>query len=66
VIVWGSVDDTLIGANVCTVELPEPRKAGATMCAMLLALLAGTPPGQLQVLWQPVLSIGATSGPRTV
>jgi LacI family transcriptional regulator len=63
VIVWGSVDDTLIGANVCTVDLPEPRKAGATMCAMLLALLAGTPPEQLQVLWQPVLSMGATTGP---
>ncbi|HEV7816930.1 MAG TPA: substrate-binding domain-containing protein [Janthinobacterium sp.] len=63
VIVWGSVEDTLIGANVSTIDQPEPRRAGARMCEMLLALLAGTPPSELQVLWQPVLLAGATVGP---
>lgn len=62
VIVWGSVEDTLIGSNVTTVDLPEPRLAGAKMVDMLQALLAGKPAQELQVLWQPVLLPGATVG----
>ncbi|HAT31308.1 MAG TPA: LacI family transcriptional regulator [Janthinobacterium sp.] len=66
VIVWGSVEDTLVGSNVTTIDQPEPRRAGAKMVEMLLALLAGTPPAQLQVLWQPVLLAGVTVGPCLV
>ncbi|MDC8760881.1 substrate-binding domain-containing protein [Janthinobacterium fluminis] len=62
VIVWGSVEDTLIGSNVTTIDQPEPRLAGAKMIEMLLALLRGTPPAQLQVLWQPILLPGVTVG----
>ncbi|CDG85712.1 substrate-binding domain-containing protein [Janthinobacterium agaricidamnosum] len=62
VIVWGSVEDALIGSNVTTIDLPEPRRAGARMVDMLQALLGGTPPDELQVLWQPVLLPGGTVG----
>ncbi len=62
VIVWGSVEDTLVGSNVTTIDQPEPRQAGAKMIDMLLALLGGTPPSQLQVLWQPILLPGVTVG----
>ena len=62
IIVWGSVEDTLVGYNVSTSDQPDPRGAGAKMIAMLLALPDGTPPAQLQVLWQPVLLDGATIG----
>ncbi len=63
VIVWGGMDDSLAGTNVSTIDQPEPNRAGAKMVDMLLALLAGVPPEQLQVLWQPVLLPGATTGP---
>lgn len=63
VIVWGGVDDPLIGVNVSSIEQPDPRGAGATMVDMLLALLAGRAPADLHVLWQPVLLAGATVGP---
>ncbi|HYD79412.1 MAG TPA: substrate-binding domain-containing protein [Paucimonas sp.] len=63
VIVWGSVEDTLVGSRVTTIDQPEPRRAGAKMAEMLLALLDGTPAAELQVLWQPELVPGATVGP---
>jgi LacI family transcriptional regulator len=63
VIVWGNMADTLAGANVTTIDQPEPRKAGARMIEMLLALVDGTPASQLQELWQPTLLPGATVGP---
>ncbi len=62
VIVWGSIEDSLVGANVTTVDQPNPNGAGARMTEMLSALVAGTAPGELQVLWQPVLLAGATVG----
>ncbi|HTD06905.1 substrate-binding domain-containing protein [Undibacterium sp.] len=62
VIVWGSVEDTLVGYNVTTVDQPRPKEAGARIGEMLLSLLDGTPPSELQVLWQPVLLEGATTG----
>jgi LacI family transcriptional regulator len=67
VIVWGSVADTLAGSNVTTIDQPDARKAGARMIEMLLLLSRGTPPAELQELWQPVLLPGATVGrcPRT-
>ena len=62
-IVWGSLEDSLVSHKVTTIDQPEPRKAGAKMIEMLLALLDGTPPSELQVLWQPVLVPGETVGP---
>jgi LacI family transcriptional regulator len=62
-IVWGNMADTLAGADVTTIDQPEPRKAGARMVAMLQALVDGTPASDLQELWQPVLLAGATVGP---
>ncbi|RSZ59359.1 LacI family DNA-binding transcriptional regulator [Massilia atriviolacea] len=62
VIVWGSIEDSLVGSNVTTIDQPGPTEAGAKMTEMLSALVAGTPPAQLQVLWQPVLLPGATVG----
>src|SRR5450830_2024104 len=64
-IVWGSMADTLAGANVTTIDQPDPRKAGARMAEMLLALINGTPAAELQELWQPVLQEGSTVGPVT-
>lgn len=63
VIVWGSIEDTLVGSNVTTIDQPDASRAGAKMIEMLSALVAGTPPEQLQVLWQPVLVPGITAGP---
>ncbi len=63
VIVWGSAEDTLTGSNVTTIDQPQPRKAGAKMIEMLLALVAGAAPATQQVLWQPVLLPGASVGP---
>jgi LacI family transcriptional regulator len=62
-IVWGSMADTLAGANVTTIDQPDPHKAGARMVDMLLSLIDGTPAADLQELWQPVLQEGATVGP---
>ncbi|MBV7538542.1 substrate-binding domain-containing protein [Duganella sp. sic0402] len=62
VIVWGSMADTLAGANVTTIDQPDPRKAGARMVDMLLALIGGKPASELQELWQPMLLEGATVG----
>lgn len=60
VIVWGRMEDSIAGHNVTTIEQPDPDKAGAKMIEMLLALLNGTAPSELQVLWQPVLLAGET------
>jgi len=62
VIIWGSVEDTLVGANVTTIDQPDPRGAGAKMVEMLLALVGGAPASSLQVLWQPVLLPGDSVG----
>ncbi|TFW22272.1 substrate-binding domain-containing protein [Duganella callida] len=66
VIVWGCMSDTLAGANVTTIDQPDAHKAGARMVEMLLALVDGTPAGELHELWQPVLQPGATVGPCPV
>ncbi|WP_292932861.1 substrate-binding domain-containing protein [Noviherbaspirillum sp.] len=62
-IVWGVMEDSLAGYNVTTVDQPHPDRAGAKMIEMLLSILDGTPPQQLQELWQPVLLAGETVGP---
>ena len=62
IIVWGSIEDSLVGSNVTTIDQPNPNGAGAKMTEMLSALVAGTDPAALQVLWQPVLLPGATVG----
>ncbi|TDK61986.1 substrate-binding domain-containing protein [Sapientia aquatica] len=60
IIVWGRMEDSLAGYNVTTIEQPNPDKAGAKMVEMLLALQNGTPPSELQELWQPILIAGET------
>lgn len=62
VIVWGNTEDSLVGAHVTIIDMPELAKAGAKMMSMLEALRGGTPAEELQVLWQPVLLPGATTG----
>jgi len=60
VIVWGRMEDSLAGFNVTTIEQPNPDKAGIQMVEMLLSLLNGKPPEELQELWQPILLPGET------
>ena len=62
VIVWGSIEDSLVGSNVTTIDQPDISGAGAKMIEMLRSLVEGTQPEELQVLWQPVLLPGATVG----
>lgn len=62
VIVWGSIEDSLVGSNVTTVDMPDTGGAGAKMIEMLAALVAGTAPSELHELWQPVLLPGSTVG----
>ena len=63
VIVWGSVEDSLVGSNVTTVDQPDSDKAGALMIELLKAVVNGADPASLQVLWQPSLVAGQTVGP---
>jgi LacI family transcriptional regulator len=63
VIVWGSVEDSLVGSNVTTIDQPDSDKAGAKMIEMLSAVVGGADPAGLQVLWQPTLLNGMTMGP---
>ena len=63
VIVWGSVEDSLVGSNVTTIDQPDSDKAGALMVDMLRAVVGGADPASLQVLWQPALVAGQTVGP---
>jgi LacI family transcriptional regulator len=60
VIVWGRMEDSLAGYHATTIDQPHADMAGAKMIEMLLALLGGTPPSELQELWQPVLIPGET------
>ncbi len=64
IIVWGGIEDSLVGANITTIDLPDTQLAGARIADMLADLVAGTPPEQLQQLWQPVLLPGETVGRR--
>ena len=64
VIVWGSVEDTLVGSNVTTIDQPGADKAGAKMVEMLSAVVDGADPATLQVLWQPALLAGSSVGRR--
>ena len=62
VIAWGKVEDSLVGASVTTIDQPDARAAGIKMTEMLSALVAGSAPSTLQVLWQPILIPGASVG----
>ncbi|MGZ3184183.1 MAG: substrate-binding domain-containing protein [Telluria sp.] len=61
-VVWGRVEDSLVDLHVTTIDQPGNAEAGHKMAEMLTALRDGTPAAQLQVLWQPNLVVGATSG----
>lgn len=62
VVVWGSVADTLGAFSITTIDQPCPKEAGTKMSEMLLALINGTKASELQVLWQPVLLTGTSTG----
>jgi LacI family transcriptional regulator len=64
IIVWGSIEDSLVSANITTIDLPDTHLAGARVADMVADLVAGTPIAQLQELWQPVFVPGDTVGPR--
>jgi LacI family transcriptional regulator len=60
VIVWGRMEDSLANYHVTTIEQPDPDKAGVKMVEMLLALINGTSPSELQECWAPILLPGET------
>lgn len=62
VIVWGSIEDSIAGVNLTTIDQPDAVAAGVKMVDMLRELVGGTPPGELQELWQPKLLAGETMG----
>jgi LacI family transcriptional regulator len=62
VIVWGSIEDSIVGLNLTTIDQPDADLAGGKMVDMLQALVGGTPASELQVLWQPKLLAGETVG----
>jgi LacI family transcriptional regulator len=64
IIVWGSIEDSLVGANITTIDLPDTHLAGGRVADMVADLVSGTPIDQLQELWQPVLVPGDTVGRR--
>jgi LacI family transcriptional regulator len=53
----------LPGQAMTSVEHPAGAEAGRAMAAMLLELLAGKPPSDLQQLWAPALIPGDSDGP---
>lgn len=59
----GSPPDPLMGYNVTATESARPHDIGQKIIEMMLALLDGVPPEQLQILWEPKLKIGDTDGP---
>ncbi len=64
IIVWGAIEDSLVSANITTIDLPDTQLAGARIADMVADLVSGTPIEQLQELWQPVLLPGETVGRR--
>ncbi|HZX25438.1 MAG TPA: substrate-binding domain-containing protein [Telluria sp.] len=62
VVVWGCLEDSLVGTQVATIDQPGTAEAGHKMVEMLFALRDGTPASELQVLWQPSFVPGATVG----
>jgi LacI family transcriptional regulator len=62
VIVWGSMEESLIDKQVSIISQPSTRLAGEKMIEMILALIDGTPSSELHVLWQPELIPGETVG----
>jgi LacI family transcriptional regulator len=53
----------LAGQTVTAIEQPTAAVAGHTMAAMILDVLAGKPPGEVQQLWTPALMPGTSDGP---
>ena len=56
-------DTLLIREDIAAVAQPTAYESGATMAAMLLALIEGKPLEQPQVLRQPVFIAGSSLGP---
>lgn len=59
----GLPEDTLLAQqDITAIEQPTPDDAGRKLAELMLAVLRGTPPETLQVLWQPHLRVGASDG----
>ncbi len=63
IIVWGGIEDSLVGTDLCTVDLPDIDRAGAKLIEMLTSIVDGADPSAVHELWQPVLVPGASAGP---
>lgn len=62
VVVWGQLEDNLLGLDLTMISEPKGEWVGETVVAMLNARIKGTPPEELQTLWQPALLVGRSSG----
>jgi LacI family transcriptional regulator len=63
VVVWGGIEDSLLDANLTTIDLPDIGCAGAKLVAMLTAVAGGADPAGIHELWQPELIPGESTGP---
>lgn len=63
VIIWGNMEEVLVGRKISSITQPELNHAGAKIAEMMLALLDGVSPSALQELWRPILTLGETVGP---
>jgi LacI family transcriptional regulator len=54
------MEDVMIGRKISSVTQPDLNRAGIKIAEMMLALLDGAPPSELQELWRPVLLAGET------
>ncbi|TFW04843.1 LacI family transcriptional regulator [Oxalobacteraceae bacterium OM1] len=60
VVAWNSREPALAEDGVTMIDEPNPHAAGEKMVEMLIALLDGTSPTDLQVTWAPALIPGVT------
>ena len=51
------------GQTMTSIEQPAGAEAGRAIAAMILGVLAGRPPSELQQLWAPALMPGNSDGP---
>ncbi|UVK96704.1 substrate-binding domain-containing protein [Pseudomonas sp. B21-048] len=58
----GLPPDALMGYEITALQSAEPLAVGKKIIELMLALLDGESPENLQVLWQPTLKIGNSDG----
>lgn len=62
----GLPPDAFMGYDITALQSSEPLAVGRKLIELMLALLDGESPENLQVLWQPTLKIGTSDGPCPV